>query len=144
MPLRMNSHIDPLVLDHLHFFGDHLNFVVPDIVITIENSNPIELHRVQYTLTFMTSEEALDLLTIHLLERIAIVLSVDATLEFDSALEFIILQIDLHQDHILDLCLHLEDLSEIYNQLPLKIMTTTMKPLQSQQTKLKSACIPLK
>ena len=40
-------HIDPPVKDHFHFHGYHLRIFVFDIVITIENSIPIEHHHLQ-------------------------------------------------------------------------------------------------
>ena len=76
-------HIDPLVLDHLQFPGDHLKNVVLVFVMVIENSIPKELHHVQETLNFITNEAALDLITILFSERIAIVRFLDPTLEID-------------------------------------------------------------
>ena len=111
--------------------------------IVMENSVPIEVHHVEDIPTFITNEKTLDLLSILLSEIIAIVLFLYPTLEIDSTLEFIVPRIDLHQDHVLDLRLHL-DLSIIYKQVPLKIMTTTLKAFQSHKTKLKLTCIPLK
>ena len=101
-------HIEALVLDHLQFTGNHLNILVLDIVIVIDNSFPIELHHVQDTLTFITNEESLDLLIILYSEIIAIVLFLDPTLEIDSTLKIIVPHMDLHQDHVLDLRQHLE------------------------------------
>ena len=136
-------HIYLLVFDHPQFQGNHSKVVLPNIVIVIDNSIPIELHHVQNTLTFITNEEILDLLTILLSEIMNIVLFVDPTLEIDSTLEIIILHDDLHQDHVLVLRLHLEDLSVRYNQVPLKTMTTTQKAFQSHKANLKLTCIPL-
>ena len=56
------------------------------------------------------------------------------TLQVDSTLKIINAYIDLHEDHVLHLRLHLEDLSILYNQTPLKIMTTTLEVFQSQKT----------
>ena len=128
--------IDPAVLDHLHFSSDHLKILVLDIVIVIENSIPIELQHVQDTLTSITEEETLDFLQCFFQKNIALVLFQDPTLETDSTLESIFFHFELHQDHVLDLGLHLEGSSIIFNQVPLKIMTTTLKHFQGQITNL--------
>ena len=46
--------------------------------------------------------------------------------------------------NILDLRVHLEDLSKRINQVPLKTMTTTLTAIRSEKTNLKLTCIPLK
>ena len=92
----------------------------------------------------MTNEETLGLLTILLSEIIAMVLFLDATLENNSLSEITIHHITHQQDHIQDLLLHLECLLIIYNQIPLKIMTTTRTTAQSRKTNLKVICKPLK
>ena len=68
----------------------------------------------------------------------------DPTQKLDSSLEIITPHIDLLHDHDPDPRLHLEDLSKLYNQDPLKIMTTTLNAFQSQKTNLKLTYIPLK
>ena len=55
-----------LVIDHLQFHDNHLELLVVDIVIVIENSFPIEIHHVQDTLNFIYNEESSDRLTITL------------------------------------------------------------------------------
>ena len=131
-------------LDHLQSHGNHSTSIVCDVFVVIQNSIPIELHHFQDTLNFRANEETLDLPTFSLSEKTAIVLFLDPTLEIHSTLEFIILHFDLHQDYFLDLRLCLEYLSKIHNQVPPEIMTTTLKAFQSQWTKLKLICIPLK
>ena len=104
-------HISRLVLDHIQFFGAQLKNFVPDIVVVIEISIRIGLHQVQDTMNFNTNEETTDLFTILLSEVIAIVLSLDPTVEIGQTLENTIPLFDIHQDHVLDLSLHLEDFS---------------------------------
>ena len=123
--------IDPFVLDHLHSHVDRVKLLVLDIVVVIENSIRFELYHVQDTLSFITNEETLDLLTNLLSESFTIVFFVDLTLEIDSSLEVISLHINLHQNHVLDLRLHLKVLSKIYNQTPMKIKTTKLKTFES-------------
>ena len=50
----------------------------------------------------------------------------------------------LHQNHVPDRRLHLEDLSIICKQSPLKITNNIFKISQSRQTFLKLTCMPLK
>ena len=126
-------HIDPLVLDHLQSQQIAFKVLDLDIVILIENSIPIELHHVQDRLKFITNEENLNLFIFRLSEITAII-SLDPTLEYDGNLESNFLHLDFHQDHVLDMRLHLEDLSIIYNQVPLKIMTTRLKTFRSEKT----------
>ena len=121
-----------------------MKIVVFDVIIVIDNSIPIELHHVHDTSTFITTEEALDLLTILRSETVAIVVFQDPTQEFDSSSEIVTPHIDFLYDHDPDPRLHLEDLSKIYNQVSLKIMTTTLNAFPSQKTNLKLTCIPLK
>ena len=52
--------MDALVVDHLQF-DDHLNLLVLDIFIIIENSPLIEVHHDQDSLRFLNNEKALDL-----------------------------------------------------------------------------------
>ena len=91
----------------------------------------------------MTNEETLDLPTFLLSEIFAFVPSPDTTLETDSTLKFMNIRVNLHQDHVLDLHLHLEGFLIFYNQVPLKSMATTFKTFESRK-KLKLTCIPLK
>ena len=135
--------INLLVLGQLQFSGYDLKILVLDIVIVIGKSIPIEVHHVQDTLFVFTNDDTLDLLTLLLSELIAIVLFLDPTLESDSTLEIIILHMDPHQDHVHDLSLHPEDLLIMYNQIPLEIMTFTLKTFQSNNRKLKLLCIAL-
>ena len=107
--------------------------LVRDIVIVIGNSILVELHRVLDSLNFIANEDSPDLLNIHLSEIIVIVIFLNPTLKMDSVLEFTILHIVLHWDHVQDLPPHLEDLLILYNQIPLKIMTITMKTFQSRK-----------
>ena len=134
-------YINPLISDHLQVPSDPVKLIFSDIVVVIELSNPIQLHHIQDTLNFITLEEILDLLTILLSKIIAIFLILVSTLELEGCLDNINLQIDLRQAHILDLCLHLEDLSMKYKQSPLEIMTTTMRAFQSQKINLNLSCL---
>ena len=138
-----SNHIDPLVLNHLQNLDDQLTIFRLDIVIVIENSLPIDFYDVQATLILITNGETLVVLTFVLSEIFAIVPSLDSTLEIDSTFEINMLRIHLHQDHLVVLRLHLEDLSIIYNQVPQKVITTTQEDFQSQKTNLKLTCIPL-
>ena len=104
-------HIAPLVLHHIQFHNDQEKIQVIGFFIVIENSIPFELHHSQDTFNFITNEKALDLVTILVSAKNAIVVFVDPKLEINSKLEFIILHIGLHQDHFPDLCLYLEELS---------------------------------
>ena len=99
-------------------------------VIVAENSILIKLHQFQDTLNFITNEEKLDFIILS--EKTAIVLFLDQTLEIDIILEIIFLLTDLRQDHVHDLPPHLQDLVVMYNQSPLKIITTLMKTFQSR------------
>ena len=137
-------HIDPLILDHLQLPGVHLKIHVLDILIVIKNSIPIELHHIQVTLAFIINDKKIDLLRLLLSVIIPFVFLLHPTLETDSTLEIIILHVDLNQEHVLDLRLHLEDLSKIYNQVPLKIMATKLKAFEGQRTNLKLTSIQLK
>ena len=121
-----------------------MQILVLDIVIVRENSVPIEHHCVQIILNFITNEKTLDIHTILLSEKIAIVFFLDLILEVDSTLEIGVLRIGLLQDHVHHLCLHLESLSKIYNSTPLKIMTTMLEAFQSQQMNWKLTCIPMR
>ena len=138
-----NLHIGPQVLDHLQFHDEHLKLFVLEIVIVIEISISIQHQYNQNSLTFITNEETLDHFTILFSEINAIALFLYLSLETDCTLEIINLHIVLHQDHILDLRLHLKDLSALYNQILLKIMTNTRKAFRSQKANLKSTCVPL-
>ena len=62
----------------------------------------------------------------------------------DSTLEFINLHINVHQDHVFDLRLHVEKNVIFIQQSHLKNMTTTPKPFHNQEKNLKLLCIPLK
>ena len=135
--------IDPRNLDCLQFQVIAPKILVHEIVIVIQNSIAIELHHIQDTLKFITNEGILDLhKTLFYSEKTLEFFK--PTLEIDSTLEIIVLRIDLHKNHVLDLRLHLGDLSKIYNQILLKNLTTTLKAFQSRWTKLKLTCIPLK
>ena len=120
-------YIDPPVLDHLEIHIDQLITLVLHIVIAAENVILIELHHEQDTLNFIINEEILDLLTTLPSEIIAFVLFPHLTPETDTTLEFIILFVNFHQYHVLDLSLHLENVFIIQNQIFLKIMTTTLE-----------------
>ena len=81
-------HVDLLILNHLQLHVDHLKILVLDFSILIKVSVPIELHHVQGTLTFITNEETLDLLTVSVTGIIVIGLFLDQTVkEIDSILE---------------------------------------------------------
>ena len=95
-------------------------------------------------MNFITNEETADLPTTLLLEIIVIVFSLSPSLPPESVFENILFHIGLHRDHVRDLHLHLDDLLIMYNQSPLKIMTTTLKTFPSRKTNLKLLCIPLK
>ena len=110
----------------------------------MENSIPIELYHVQAAPKFLTNEKTLDLFSILLLEKIAIVLFLDPTPEIDTTLEIIILRVGFHQDHVPDLRLHLGSSLVKYNEKPLKIMSIVLKTFQSRNSKLKLLCIPVK
>ena len=84
-------------------------------------------------MTFITTEETLDLFTILRSETFAIVFFLDPTLENDSTSEIFNPHINLHQGDVPSLRLHLEDLSKLYNQVSLKIITTTLNAFQSQK-----------
>ena len=110
----------------------------------IENSIPFELHHVQDPLNFKTNEETLGFHTILLSDIIPIVPFLDPTLEIDSMFEKKLLHISFHQDHVLDLPLHLEALLIICNQIPLKVETVSLKAFQSQKPNMNVCCVPLK
>ena len=114
-------HIDPPTSDHGQFHSDHVKILALDYVFVIESANAIKLNHVQ---------ETLDLLTNLLPGIFANVFFLDPFREIDSTLEKKIFYIDLHQYHVPHLRLHLGDLSIIYNQIPLKIMATTLKAFQ--------------
>ena len=118
--------------------------LVLDNVIVIENLIQTELNHNQDMKDFMNNEETLDVLSTLLSEKIALVLFLDSTPEIDNDLKFIIVHFDLHQNHGLDLRLLLNNLSKIYKETNLKIMTTTLKAFQSQSTSLMLTCISLK
>ena len=118
-------HIDPLTLYHLHFHVINVKTLVLDIVIVLENLLLTKIHQVQVTLQFITNEETVDLLTTHLSEIIAILHFLNLTLEVDNTFKIANLHINLQQDHVQHMRLHLENLFVIYNQIPLKNMTTT-------------------
>ena len=103
-------HNSPLVRDHLQFHVFERKTLVLNIVIVEENSSLTELHHVQHTLTFTNNEETLGLFIIFLPETTIKVLSLDLNLITDKISEIKLLCIDLHQAHIQDLHLHLEDL----------------------------------
>ena len=75
----------------------------------------IELHHDQPILSFLTMEENLDFFSTLLSKIIVIVLFLYPTLETASTLEVIFLRIELHQDHVYDQLLHLENLLKQYN-----------------------------
>ena len=137
-------HMEPLILDYLKLHNDQMKILFLDFVILIEISIPIVLHHIKDTLNFLNNEETPDLFIILLSEAIAIIFFVYPTLGTDSSLEFIGFHIGLHQDHVPNMRLHLQDLSILYNQTPLKITTVTLKIFQTQAAKLKLTCIPLK
>ena len=107
--------IDILLSDDLQHHLHHPKFLVHDVALVIENSSIIKLHPVPDTLIFITNEGTLDLLPLFLPEFIAIVFSLDRTLDIDSNSEITILHIGFRQDHVLDLRLHLEDLAKKFN-----------------------------
>ena len=129
-----NLHIKISVSDHHQFHAIDDKILVLDIVNVIENSILREIYHIQDAQTFIRNEKMIDHLTFLPLEIIVIVLFLDPTLEIDSSSEFIFPLIDLHQDHFPDLHLDLEDLLSMYNQLPLKILTTTQETSQSRKT----------
>ena len=114
-----------------------------DVAIVIEISILIAIYHLQDTLKVIINGDFLDIVVSLLSKISAIVRFPDITLEFDSNLEHIFVLIDHHQEHVHDLCLHIEDSLTMYNQIPLKIMTTTLKRFQSCAKKLQLTFIPL-
>ena len=137
-------HIDILALNNLQFHVRQLKILVIDIFIVIENSIPIDIHHIHGTLSFITREKTLRLLTILLSETNAIVLSLNPTPQINSTVDIMILHTGLHQDFVHDLRLHLKNLLVIYCQIALKFLTTTLNTFQSRKPNLKLICIPLK
>ena len=115
-----------------------------DFVIIREISTITELHHVQGSLKFINNEEFLDLTIFVLLDLFVTVFFLDLSLEVDIILEFIAFCIDLHQDHVQELQMHLEDLSILFNLIRVTVITRTLKSFQSQKTNLKLKCPPLK
>ena len=113
--------------------------IVPvlDIVIILQLSTPPELHYVQDTLIFENNADIEDDFIILISEIVLTVFS-NLTLEIDSVAEHIFLGIVNHQDHVEDIHLHLEYLPKLFNQIRLKIIFTTLKTFQREQTNLKS------
>ena len=133
--------INLLIFDHLKFHVNQFINLVLDIVISKKDLVLIELHQLQCKLNFKTSEQILGLLTALLSETIAIVLCPDPSIKIDSTLGIIILQTDLHQDHVHDLRLHKEDLLIIYDYNHWNFMTNKQKIFPFRKTSLKVLCI---
>ena len=92
----------------------------------------------------ITNDKKLVSLIVLLPEIIAIVSFLLITLEIDITLEIITLPIELHQDHVHDLRLRIEDVLIMYNKILQKILTATLTASQSRKAKLKLTYIPLK
>ena len=139
-----NLHTDSLVLDRLQFHVIDVKILVLGIVIVLENSIPIEVHHVHDTLSFVTNQKTLDLLTIFLPLKNCDRSFSDLTPEIESTLEFIFLHIGHPEDHLLDMRLQVEELLISPIQTLLIFMAITLKTVQCQQTNLTLICIPLK
>ena len=104
-----NHHIDHPVIDHLQSH-DRAKLPVRDIVIVTEFSTPTELHHAQEIYIYVNKVELLELFIILLSEIIVMVLFLHPPLEIDSILVSKIFHMDLHQNRVQDLRLHLADL----------------------------------
>ena len=135
--------IETLVLGRFQLHVNQVKILVLGIVIVIENSIPNQFYDVQDTLIFITNEKTQDLV-IFFLKIFAIVLFPDITPKIDSPLGLIFLHIGLHQHHVPGLRVHVENLSMLFFQTPLKFMTTIIESFQSQQTNVKLTWKPLK
>ena len=112
-------------------------FFFLETVLVMEKSTQTELHHVQDTLDFIKNEEILDLRSLLPPVTNNTVLFLDITLKIGSISGIITLQIDLSQNYVQDLHLHVENLSIPYKQLALKNITVTVKSFQSRKTKMK-------
>ena len=96
-----------MVSDYVQF-QYHVKVLVLDIVIAVENSTLIKLLDVQDTLKYINNGETLDLIVVLLSEVIAFIFFLKLILEINSISEVIFLHINLHQNHVGDLSVHLE------------------------------------
>ena len=103
-------HIDPPVPDHLQFHDDVKLFLL-DIVIVIENSDLIEFHQGEGTLSFEKKRKKLLIpLFVHFSEKIVIVPFLDPTLQIDIFSKSVSFHGNPHWVHVQGLHLQLKDL----------------------------------